>query len=252
MSLFKTKAIILKKKNFRENDRIFLTFTQKEGKLELLAKGSRKQKSKLAGLLEPFSLAEIMYARGRGFEQITSVKILKSYKNIRNNFLLITWLGLVVEIIERHIKPKYREREVFELLRNLLDILERGREKEDLKKIILIFASLFKLFKILGFRPQLYFCLHCLRKIKPKGSRFSLSLGGLLCPACQKLDSHSFQIQDSTIKILRLFLAENFIKIKKLKLTEKDLEEIKEVAFAYFPYILESELKTIDFIRKTI
>lgn len=61
-----TRAIVLHRINYAEADRILTLLTPEHGKLRLMAKGVRKQKSKLAGGIELFSVSDITFVRGRG------------------------------------------------------------------------------------------------------------------------------------------------------------------------------------------
>ena len=61
-----TSAIILKRVDYGEADRILTLLTPDHGKLSLMAKGVRKIKSKLAGGIELFSISTITFAEGRG------------------------------------------------------------------------------------------------------------------------------------------------------------------------------------------
>lgn len=54
-------AIILQQRPYRETSLLLDVFTQDHGIIPMLAKGVRKEKSKLAGLLQPFSLLKITY-----------------------------------------------------------------------------------------------------------------------------------------------------------------------------------------------
>ncbi|MFA5070700.1 MAG: DNA repair protein RecO [Patescibacteria group bacterium] len=248
MPLFRTEAIILNRKNFRVNDRIFLVYGKNEGKLELLARGARKKESKLAGALEPYALAELMVAGGRSFDYITAVKVLKYYHNIRNDLTVIAWLAVIVEITGQHIKPQSREGEIFELLKETLEILEKARETS--KKIQLIIAAIFKLIKTLGFIPQLYSCQECQSKIKPVRNNFSLAKAGLLCPQCLKVDKESHPVSTEAIKILRFFLEQDLKKAAALKLEKKEIEELKKVIFPYLKYIFEHDFKSLSYLKQ--
>lgn len=61
-----TPAIILKRTDYGEADRIITLLTPEYGKIVLLARGVRKVKSKLAGGIELFSVSEITFIKGRG------------------------------------------------------------------------------------------------------------------------------------------------------------------------------------------
>jgi DNA repair protein RecO (recombination protein O) len=78
-----TEAIILKRINFGEADRILTVLTNDSGQLSMLAKGVRKSKSKLAGGLELFSVSDINYIDGRSdLKTIVSTRIKSHFKNI--------------------------------------------------------------------------------------------------------------------------------------------------------------------------
>ena len=61
-----TTGIVLSRTDFGEADRIVTVLTPDYGKLHLMAKGVRRLKSKLAGGVELFSVADITFIRGRG------------------------------------------------------------------------------------------------------------------------------------------------------------------------------------------
>lgn len=66
MNQLVTTAIILRRTDFGEADRILTLLTPDQGKLRLMAKGVRRPKSKLAGGIELFSVSKISYIKGRG------------------------------------------------------------------------------------------------------------------------------------------------------------------------------------------
>ncbi len=77
-----TKAILLKRLNFGEADRIITVLTP-DGISSLLAKGVRKAKSKLAGGIELFSITDITYIDGRSdLKTITSTRLAIHFRNI--------------------------------------------------------------------------------------------------------------------------------------------------------------------------
>ena len=66
MDRINTQAIVLRRTDFGEADRIINFLTPDRGKISGLARGVRKQKSKLAGGIELFSVSDITYLVGRG------------------------------------------------------------------------------------------------------------------------------------------------------------------------------------------
>lgn len=75
----KTKAIVLKRTDYGEADRILQLLTP-EGKFSVMAKGVRREKSKLAGGIELFSVSEVVIHEGKGeLGILTSAKLLEYY-----------------------------------------------------------------------------------------------------------------------------------------------------------------------------
>jgi len=78
----RTQAIVLRRTNYGESDRI-LNFLTPEGKLSVLARGVRKEKSRLAGGIELFSVADVVVHQGHSsLATLTSAKMLRFYGNI--------------------------------------------------------------------------------------------------------------------------------------------------------------------------
>lgn len=83
MNSTSTQGIVLSRTEFGEADRIITFLTSNHGKVRVLAKGVRKQKSKLAGGIELFSVSDISYLAGRGeIHTLVSTRMLKHYGNI--------------------------------------------------------------------------------------------------------------------------------------------------------------------------
>lgn len=79
---FQTKAFVLRRTNYGESDRILNLITP-SGKLSAIAKGVRKEKSKLAGGVELFCLSKLSIHQGKtDFCIITSAKMLQFHQNI--------------------------------------------------------------------------------------------------------------------------------------------------------------------------
>jgi len=100
-----TTAIVLRRTDYGEADRILTLLTPDHGKLSLLAKGVRRIKSKLAGGIELFSVSEITFIQGRGaVGTLVSTRLLKHYAHIVSDlhrtmlgYKLIEWLHKATE-----------------------------------------------------------------------------------------------------------------------------------------------------------
>ena len=81
--LYRTEAIVLKRRDFGEADRLLTVFTPEHGKLVLLAKGVRKTKSRKAGHVELFTHGTWLVARGRTWDLVTQADTIEPFVGLR-------------------------------------------------------------------------------------------------------------------------------------------------------------------------
>lgn len=86
MKQLSTQAVVLRRTEYGEADRILTVLTPDHGKLSLMAKGVRRIKSKLAGGIELFSVSDITYIPGRGeIGTLISSRLFRHYGSIVND-----------------------------------------------------------------------------------------------------------------------------------------------------------------------
>lgn len=87
MQTTRTEAIILRRTNYGEADRILNLLTPEYGKVSAIAKGVRKAKSKLAGGLELFATCEVTLLKGKtDMYTVSSARLEKFYGDILKDY----------------------------------------------------------------------------------------------------------------------------------------------------------------------
>lgn len=118
MQTFRTEAIILRRTNYGEADRILTLLTPERGKLSAIAKSVRKSKSKLAGGLELFATSDITITEGRSeLGLITSARLVHFYGNILHDYDRLQ-LGYELTRLINRITETVTEPEFYMLLRD--------------------------------------------------------------------------------------------------------------------------------------
>ena len=230
-----TKAIILGRTDFREYDSRTIVYSLDRGKLDLVARGVKKIKSKLAAHLEPFNLAEIMVVRGRRFDYIGAVSSQNCFPRIKGDLAKLAAAGKAVNTFNKLVKAEEADKEVFFLLEEFLEFLDSNK----LKISSDLWASFFtlKILAQLGYRPELYNCVICNNKITPGKNLFNLSQGGLIGRECLSREGNdALTISDDGIKLLRAVVDNGFTKLKNLKISAKLETEIKDIISSFFQY----------------
>lgn len=97
----RTQGIVLRRTNYGESDRILNIITP-EGKYAVLARGVRKEKSRLAGGIELFTVADVVIHQGRSeLGTLTSAKMLRFYGNIMTDLAKVELASEALRKIER-------------------------------------------------------------------------------------------------------------------------------------------------------
>ncbi|MBR3228740.1 DNA repair protein RecO [Candidatus Saccharibacteria bacterium] len=95
----RTLGYVLRRTNYGEADRILNIITP-EGKISAIAKGVRKEKSKLAGGIEMFSRIDLNIHQGKDkMGIVTSAKMLKYFGNILKDFSRTETAAMVLKKI---------------------------------------------------------------------------------------------------------------------------------------------------------
>jgi DNA repair protein RecO (recombination protein O) len=151
MKQINNQAIVLRRINYRETDRILTVLTPDYGKVRLIAKGSRLMKSKLAGGIELFAINDIGFIKGRGeMATLISSRLKTNFPNILTDIKLVQLGYDFLKIIDRSTEDLV-EKEYFDLLAFGIEGLNNLQISADITK--LWFLS--RLMAISGHMPNL-------------------------------------------------------------------------------------------------
>ncbi len=245
--LYNTDAIILRRSDFGEADRLLTVFTPQRGKLRLLAKGARKTKSRKAGHIELFTHTTLQAARGRNLDILTQADTVESYRTLREDLDKISHAYYVVELVDRFTQEGDPACPIFQLLALMLARLNDGSAAQ--QYLALRFFEL-HLLGLTGFQPQLHFCVACNQPVKEEANLFSASDGGILCPACSETRPQAKTLSIGALKTLRFLQTRTWEQIAGLQLSSAVRQEVETLLLAYITFTLERNLKSVDFLQK--
>lgn len=122
MSSLRTRAVVLRRTNFGEADRIIQLLTP-EGKKSVMAKGVRREKSKLAGGVELFAVTDVVIQQGKGSLGIlTSARLVHFYRHIIEDYDRLQFgyeaIRLIAKASEMIDEPEWYD-VMFEVLKGL-------------------------------------------------------------------------------------------------------------------------------------
>lgn len=168
---------VLKRRSFREEDRFITIFTDELGKVELLAKGSRKPTSKLAGILEPATRIRVGMVRGRSFDRLTSARALTVYPALKASLTATVTMGMLLQAVDLVTAREHPDLLMAAFLRTALHELDTGTAGP-----LVLGRGLFVILHAGGLKPELARCERCSRDLAAdESASLNLTTGGFLC-----------------------------------------------------------------------
>jgi DNA repair protein RecO (recombination protein O) len=241
----RVEAIVLRHIDWGEADRLLWIFSRELGKLQVVAKGVRKARSRKAGHLEPFTRVELLLAQGRDLPIVTQAEAKDVFQGLREDLVRVGYAAYIVELLDRF---TYEEGENIALYRLICETLARiNKEKES------AFAVRYyevRLLDLVGFRPQLMNCVICGAVINAEDQFFSFEKGGVVCPNCGGKEAGARPISLPALRILRHFQRSNYSEAQRARLSPGVDRELEVLMGNYLTYLLERRLNTPEFLRQ--
>ena len=242
MKTYTDQGFTFKQTNINEADIILSVFTKHNGRVDAVAKGSRKILSKKRGNFDLLSLSKFSFYKGRNLDIVTEVELITSYSQIKPK-LFDTYIALFLcEILDIYLKIGEINKKLFLLLTNLLDGLNIDNSS------FLISSFIFKLLQIEGFNPSINECLVCGKELKEKENKYLASFElGFLCKN-EKINSNNLRISDKILKILRFFRDYDLNEAKRLKPDKNLSKELLRLVTSWVEISSEKEIKSKGFL----
>jgi DNA repair protein RecO (recombination protein O) len=241
----RTEAIVLKRRNFGEADRLLTLYTREFGKMPAIAKGARKPQSRKTGHVELFMRSQFLLAEGRNLHIITQAEMVDAYQALREDLVRTTYASYAVELLDRFTVEEDVNQDIYRLLTQVLTWLG---EAADIRLPTRTYEL--RLLGYTGFQPQLFQCVACDEPIQEQDQFFSAELGGVLCPTCRAADRTAKPISAIAVKVLRYLQTRPWDTVKSLQLKRPLHTELETIMHYYLTHILERNLKSVDFLNR--
>lgn len=193
MRSYKTKAIIIKRYEVGEADRIIIAFSRDLGLITLSARGVRKILAKLKGHLELFNYSWLLiHKSSRGaVDTIIGAETIHPFKKLRLSLESTSRVYLISEFLNRILPEREGYESIFKLLLYTLKEIENEKERE--RRLIISSYFLLRAIKELGYAPHFRECIRCQLDLKQGGNYFDPEGGGTVCPDCSVVSNREFQ-----------------------------------------------------------
>ena len=239
--LKQTSGIILKRFNLNEADQIVTVLTENEGKVSLLAKGSRRLKSRFCGRLEPLYCVSLNYFQGRELGHLDEAEILNVYSPLESDLKAKSTLFLMAEITAKLVADGDHSNDVYSLLKECLS------EFEDCHSEIILHAYMVKLLTLLGFMAPWDCCSRSGEKLNLLEPLF-LSKRDASVVRSGYNESSDVRLTPSVIKWINYMQKEALSGLKRVTPSIGEKKEVHYVMQMIFGNILNAPFKSEAFL----
>ncbi len=242
---------MLRRVDFGDYDLIITFFTLTRGKLSIIAKSAKKSTKRFSGILELFSVLEVVLTSGRrkGLFVLQEASLKQPFAGIRSSIIKTAYASYWAELIDQWMENGQKQPQLYDLFYHVLEELDLDRTSEAVLSILFQIRFL----TIAGLGPNLSTCNACrtgLENIKNTKVNFDLARGGLVCDGCSTAALGAISLSKGTIKQLLWVESGDLNRALRIRFAPQALFEGLKFLETFVPYHLGKEPRSLKFLRQ--
>jgi DNA repair protein RecO (recombination protein O) len=241
--MVRLQGVVLKSMDLGENDKIVTIFTDKLGKIDAVAHGVRKAKSKQASSILPFCYGEYVVYKGQSLYTISQTEIRESFQEIIMDLDYVSYGSYFLELFDVLNEKECPNVSMLSLLLKTLYVMVNSEVKLPLLRLVVDFKAV----SIAGYLPRVGICGGC--RERTAAGYFSIENGGIYCSRCRP-QSFCYNINEENMELLVAIKNIKFEKITNIIYKQENIEYLQNIMTHYIMYHTDRELKSIGFINQ--
>lgn len=246
MAQHEGRALVLDIADYRETSSLVRVFTENEGRISLVARGLRRQKtSSGTGALQPFNLVRARYflKEGSTIGNLAGADLERLTSAPRNSLEAYALISYWFEILRETAQPREAASDIFELTIHVLD------EQEIRPGLSVDYMNdLTNLCRYLGFGLSWSHCVACGQVSDPV--HFSLTKGGILCAQCVARGQAGILLKPGEQAVIVAMPRTDEGETENQSVSA--MIDLLGLIDRYLAYHLEHAMKTFGFVKSTL
>lgn len=236
MGLYKIEGVVLRRRNLGEADRLVTVFSRDRGKLTVVARGSRRPKSRLGGRLEPSTRFRALVAEGRSLDIVSQVDVLDAHAPLREDLERMGAASVILELTDRALADRHPHPDVYRLLLAALDLVRTGPPG-----LAWVWYAA-RLLVLTGHRPSTRRCVVCGERARGPLA-WSAARGGILHAACRAHDLRAVDVTPAAAALVHFLLDARPAAVARVAARAADAEAVKDLIRTYAETRWETTLR---------
>lgn len=241
MGVYHADALVIRSREYGESDRLLTLFSREYGKIQAVAKGVRKPKSRQRAGAQLFTYAEYLLHKGKSLDTVNQVSPRESFPHLWTDLDMSMAATAIAELLDLATLPGQPHPELFTLTFSSLFLVESC----DPALVQCTYAL--KLMNYLGYRPRLRSCAECGQRVQGERLLFSPDAGGVVCRQCQT-QGNSFAVgrwvSGGSLGLMRQLLQGELEKLNRLRWNQWSKKEILEASQYFCEQTLDKPLRS--------
>ena len=246
MPLVKTPAIALTSRKWGEADRSVTFYAKHLGKIRAVARGARRQKSRMGAALDPLTLSDLNLFEKSGdtLYRVSQVDLVEPFVRFREDLTVMAAAARMANVVAAVTPDGDPDPHLFDTLeQGLRSLVESG----DPALTALLFQI--RLLGLTGFRPQTDHCAACGKTRVIQEPQFSPASGGLVCATCAARQRvPCLPLSRGSLAFLQQALRLAPAMVTRLKAAGQVRCEVEEAIEGYVTVVAGKRIPPVDFL----
>ena len=240
------QAICLRINDYSETSQVVSLLTRGEGLVRLMAKGSKRPKSKSGGRVDLLSEGRCVFSAGRRESLGILMEFAEtvSHTDLRAELCRLNPALYMLELCGELLAEGDSHPEVFDLLHSGLGRL--GRPEAAPAAVTAYFH--YRLLRHVGLLGEMGACVSCRKRPGMIGVYFSSSAGGLLCRTCESAEPEKLAVPRPALAGLAALAAAEAG--RRPKMSDKQANAVLAVLAYHSEYQVGKRLKSARYVLR--
>lgn len=244
--VYRANAIVLRRINLAETDKIVTLLTRELGKVNAVAKGARRPASRLSGATELFGYCRVLLAAGMHLDVVTQVEVREAFPGLRTSLHKIAAASYMAELTDHLTEERHPHEDVFDLLLAGLYVLNALDEPD-----LVVTAFTLHMMAASGYTPSLAVCVRC-HAARTDFTAFSPTMGGVVCHDCRMAVKDAFIVCKEAVDAARDMLASEMPRASRIKATGQTRVHLLRMVRTFLAYHTDRPLKSARFLDELL
>jgi DNA repair protein RecO (recombination protein O) len=244
LSIFKTRAVVIKTQDIKESDKLVWLFSEKLGKISTVAKGSKKSRNNLFTTTLQFCYGDYVVYKGKSLYTINESVIIDSFQDLLNDLDTLTYASYFCELIDICMQDEESNRELFRHLVTAFYLIKnKAVDIETLAR-----AYELKVLEATGYGFNLESCCMCRKKLN-HCNYISLQYSGGVCSECERFNGiYVKQGTYNALKYLSRISLENVYRVSLSKEIKQEMYNILSLVISQNYFRKPKSLETLNYL----